>query len=181
MIKFYKLLIYYFYILKLFCKSYSIDDLSNNVQELFSDFSKFFGGENPEQSVKVSPAINRRRRPSNFLLSLPGPISQILNNNGSLISFNIDVNATVSYSLLVGPSDKQCIVVEDDLAGYLKGFQLSFLYNKPENNEDAWASNLFLTIRASSNRGCYQWGGFDYEVKIIYIYIYIYIIYIIII
>ena len=78
MIKFYKLLIYYFYILKLFCASYSIDDLSNNVQELFSDFSKYFGRENPEQSVEVSPAINRRRRPSNFLLSSPGSINQIL-------------------------------------------------------------------------------------------------------
>jgi len=106
---------------------------------------------------------------------------QLYNYNTSSISSTSapHVNGTVvSYSLLVGPSDKQCIVVEDDLAGYLKGFQLSFLYNKPENNEDAWASNLFLTIRASSNRGCYQWGGFDYEVKIIYIYIYIYILYI---
>ena len=127
---------------------------------------KFFLGASFQKSDEWEICLGNGDVESAVTVDYNGQVQFYNYNTSSISSISIpDMNGTViSYSLLVGPSNKQCIVV-DDLAGYLKGFQLLFAYDKPDNDEDAWASNLFLTIRSSNNRGCYQWGGFDYEVN----------------
>ena len=127
----------------------------------------FFLGASFQKSDEWEICLGNGDINSTVTVNYDGQVQLYSYNTSRIISTSVPhVNGTVvSYSLLVAPSNKQCIVVEEDSAGYLKGFQLSFKYNKPDNDEDAWASNLYLTIRASSNRGCYQWGGFDYQVK----------------
>jgi hypothetical protein len=50
----------------------------------------------------------------------------------------------------------------------LKAFHITFTYDKPDYYGDAWASDLFLILRALDNEGCYQWGGYDYQVKFLF-------------
>jgi hypothetical protein len=86
-------------------------------------------------------------------------------NSLSIISTPNLNETSVSFSLLLAPSNYQCLYLSH-LVGYLKGFDISYRYSKPDYYGDAWASDLFLILRALNNEGCYQWGGFLYEVTI---------------
>jgi len=94
-------------------------------------------------------------------------LTDLSNYNSMSITYSASDNETlVSFSLSLLPSSNQCLML-NHLVGYLKAFHITFTYDKPDYYVDSWAEDLFLVLQPLNNEGCYQWGGFDYQVFII--------------
>ena len=72
----------------------------------------------------------------------------------------------LSYELKLKGGQKNCLAL--GATGVLGKVNMSFSFDAM-GDQEAWAADMFLTVNATGipgdNSACYQWGGYDINVR----------------